>query len=63
MGEIKTITFQFNISIITSFRRSPSPLTSTHQNIKKQYIYTNICQYASIITKINKTMYNKAWVK
>ena len=26
MGEIKTITVQFNISIFTSFRRSPPPL-------------------------------------
>ena len=31
MGEIKSITFQFNISIFTSFRRSPPPLSSTHQ--------------------------------
>ena len=30
-SEIKTITFQFNISIFTSFRRSPHPLSSTHQ--------------------------------
>ena len=31
MGEIKTITFRFNVSIFTSFRRSPPPLSSTHQ--------------------------------
>ena len=30
-SEIKTITFQFNISTFTSFRRSPHPLSSTHQ--------------------------------
>ena len=32
MGEIKAITFQLNISIFTSFRRSPPPLLSTHIN-------------------------------
>ena len=31
VGEMKTIMFQFNISIFTSFRRSPPPLSSTHQ--------------------------------
>ena len=31
VGEMKTIMFQFNISIFTSFRRSPPPLSSTNQ--------------------------------
>ena len=31
MGEIKSITLQFNIPIFTSFRRSLPPLSSTHQ--------------------------------
>ena len=31
MGEIKTIAFQFNISIFKSFQRPPFPLSSTHQ--------------------------------
>ena len=30
-GEMKTIMFQFNISIFTSFRRSSPPLSGTHQ--------------------------------
>ena len=30
---MKTILFQFNISIFTSFQRSPPPLLSTHHTI------------------------------
>ena len=32
MREIESITFKFNISFLTSLRRSPPPLSSAHQN-------------------------------
>ena len=44
MGEIKAITFhQFNISIFTSFWRSPPPLSSKYTSIlKPQELINNL---------------------
>ena len=53
MGEIKSITFQFNISIFTSFWRSPPPVKV---NINQRTNNNNN-------SNNNNNNNNKTWVK
>ena len=56
MGEIKTITFQFNISIFTSFRRPPNHLSYQLSDIEKNVLAKGL-NFALPPKKLNYTDY------